>query len=88
MSDRCKVTKRKKDSTFGVQFKCLTEGEVLSLINALRIGRTVSPVAADLSAYLRNGFHAMEGDLDTAQKFMDTINEDIGLKVVKDDDCT
>lgn len=81
MSRDCTVKHVKKDNSYTITFKGLTKGEVLALSNALRIGRTVSPVADDVACYLRNGFHEMGGDV--GQELMDNINEDIGLQVVK-----
>jgi hypothetical protein len=97
---KCQVKTKKE--TFTVQFDGLTKGEVYALINALRIARTCSPVAQDLSSFLRNAFYEMrkkpslpaKGDavqayeyqLSSAQDFMDLIDGDIGLKVVKDDE--
>lgn len=95
---KCQVKAKK---TFTIQFDGLTKGEVYALINALRIARTCSPVAQDLSSFLRNAFYEMrkkpnlpakgdavqayEHQMSSAQEFMDLIDEDIGLKVVKNE---
>jgi hypothetical protein len=70
---RCKVSK-KKNGEFSVQFNKLTFGEVLALSNALCSG---SPVANDLSSYLRNGFREMVGASNDAQMLLDNINRNI-----------
>ncbi len=96
---KCQVKTKKE--TFSVQFNDLTKGEVIALINALRIARTCSSVAQDLSSFLKNAFYelrnkptlpakgdavqAYEHQLSSAKEFMVLIDEDIGLKVVKDD---
>lgn len=95
---KCKV-QPKRDNTFDIQFKEMTKGEVFALINALRIARTASSVATDLSGYLRNGFHEMKGNpkiptkgdfvsavqaqMKNAQEFMDILNEPANVELVE-----
>ena len=81
-----KKNKPKKDiagSTYKVVFDNLTTGEVLALSNALRMGRIVSPVANDLSNYLRTGFVNMVGDNVNAQDLLDNINEDMAISIIE-----
>ena len=67
---------------FTITFKNLTQGEVLSLSNALRIARTISPVAEDVSDYLRKAFESVDSDV--CKEFLENIKEDIDLKVSRD----
>jgi hypothetical protein len=43
------------EDSYKLTFESLTEEEVLALVHALMIARTVSPVAKDLSKYLGRG---------------------------------
>ena len=81
MSNKCKVV-RKKSGVWKVEFN-FTTGELLSLINAIRIGRTVSPVAKDVGCYLRNALCDSPDRDNERQELLDQLNEDIGLKVVR-----
>lgn len=87
-SSKCVVkatTKKGSFPSFSVKFDKLTQGEVLSMINALRIARKISPVANDLSAYLRNAFHDMETEKEMAQEFMDWINSEIDVVLLNNE---
>jgi len=83
MSNHCSVSQTKKGIKTSFN---LTKGEFLALINALRIARTVSPVANDLSSFLSNSLYDGPKGMssDDAQEFYSTIKDDINLKVVRD----
>jgi len=72
-----------------ISFNELTDGEVIALIRALRIARTISPVAKDLSDYLRRALNVApchdRATLDKEQGFMDELNMDVEqmLKEIK-----
>jgi hypothetical protein len=50
-------TNKSNDNLHSITFNDLTKGEVLSLVHALQIARQISPVAMDVSGYLRNAFY-------------------------------
>jgi hypothetical protein len=57
MRCRCEFkTNKSNDNLHSITFNDLTQGEVLSLVHALQMARQISPVAMDVSSYLRNAF--------------------------------
>jgi len=83
-------TKADNANVHSISFNELTSGEVLALIRALMMARTVSPVAQDLSDYLRNALNIApvhnNGTLNKEQGFMDELNGDLGLAFIRRDD--
>lgn len=69
--------KQNKDNLFSVSFNKLTQGEVYALINALRIARKASPVAADLSAYLSNALYLANPEIKSGFYIMLTEEIDV-----------
>ena len=70
-----------------VSFNKLTSGEVLALVHALQIARTVSPVAQDLSSYVSNAFTAFQsatGD-QKAHEFWTELAGEIDVVVTRKD---
>lgn len=80
--------KTHKDNTnlHSIAFNYLTSGEVLALIHALQIARTISPVAQDLSNYLRNVLQVItSGDqavIEKAQEFFEEISNESDVQIV------
>lgn len=76
---KCKVSLTKQN-VVKVSFN-LTEGEFISLVNALRIARKVSPVAQDVSCYVRSALHEMPSNTNKGQEWMDMLNKEINVDV-------
>ena len=86
-------TKLGNDNVHYIAFNELTDGEVLALINALKLARTVSAVAQDLSDYLRNALQESQGHASVSgglynklKDFIDVLNADLGLALIRRDD--
>ena len=84
-------TKTDNNSLYSVAFNELTSGEVLALIRALMLARTVSPVAQDLSDYLlyalvRTIATGEKPVVDKAEEFVKELNGDMGLAFIRRDD--
>lgn len=83
-------TNKSNSNLHSVAFNDLTTGEVLALIHALMIARTISPVANDLSCFLRNALASVDKgsteEMNIAQKFLDELNGDLNLVVMKKDE--
>ena len=77
-------TSKSNANVHSVAFNDLTSGEILALIHALQMARTISPVAQDLSDYLRNAFYKAErdGGGQRAQTFMLELAGELDVKVV------
>jgi len=92
--NRCDFkTKAGNENVHSVAFNELTSGEVLALIHALMIARTVSPVADDLSCYLRNSLERVENNMlvsggifNAAREFLAELNGDVGLALIRRDE--
>jgi hypothetical protein len=79
------MTNKDNANLHSVAFNNITSGEVLALIHALQIARTISPVALDLSSYLSNAFTAFQsttGD-QKAQEFWTELAGEMNVVVTQ-----
>lgn len=70
-------TNKNNSHLHSVAFNDLTDGEIIALLNALRLARTISAVAQDLSTYLRNALTEAE-----EASFLQYLESDIDAKIV------
>jgi hypothetical protein len=63
-----------------VAFNNITSGEVMALIHALQIAKTVSTVADDLYMYLKNALYKANTN-GLTKKFLDEIDCELDIEV-------